>query len=224
MALPAVTLFCLFLLQVVSPAPLGTFAVPDNLTVGINPHCITDQRFQSPIFNRKDCWSAIKLIDGDAWIHQQERYEFLPPMSSVKGSTKFQSQRTAKKYVAGSCTVAIVALSAFDNGEIPHLPATISSTAVGTYRQAGHWAHEVGWQCLERFEPGPDASLGRLNTESVDFWRLPPIAGWTEKAKRDNSHNFLSQMGYAVTGDDDGLGIFLWATGSTLDRRFVQHQ
>ena len=109
-------------------------------------------------------------------------------------------------------------LSGFLQGELPQIGANVPLTEVSSYGQLAYWIEEMARQCLEKYATRNETDVGGYENEVVS---LPGAS--TERRKRDKEVGFRTDVGYAITGQGNGVGVFLWASGSVFDGRFVNH-
>ena len=225
------TLFPLVLAShLTSPRP------PDlNITVTdtARPQCIDDLAFLTAEFNPDHCWKAVKrLIDEYAWPEGQTRYEFLPPHDWVLGETDLHKRRTAQKWDYGTCVATILTASAFMPGEFPFASWMTPVTDVGTYGQAAHWAEFTARACITtefpvHYSDGLGGVTNKTSANSTNY-EIAAETTLTEISRRttdstSKKKRWRERVGYTITGENHGVGVFIWAKGSQMDTRFENH-
>lgn len=131
-------------------------------------------------YDSEDCASALRLL---FFTEVRQRplvtYEFLT-QHAIPSFTHPIIQ-TPRRYIHGSCTVAIAMLEIFQGSGVilPDQPPTLPTLVSDLSNWQGLWRSmvRVQWRCV-----------------------------------RDGV------MGWDVAGNEGGIGLFMWATGSWMDR------
>ena len=169
-----------------------------------NIHCLPSNRYPSfitPSFQPRDCVGTIRLFnDHTAFPQGSETFEFL----SRGAVAQFlePKQKTPQKWWSRSCVLAIVMLSDFDEMELPPGTWNNRKTDLENYGMMVGQAENVDRACL-------------------DFRAVPPsgVDGVDLARRGQGDVNFVQDVGFAVVGHFQAMGVFLWDVNSYVNSR-----
>ena len=144
---------------------------------------------------------------------------------------RHSSRRTPQKWAYGHCTVAIVALSAFEGQSLPGIGVVNGApkSDVATYEQLSHFVEMAGHQCFGRYGGVVNVNASdHFNEEGDDRDRKSKerlvqkreVRGMGIGVEGGEGLGFVTDTGFAITGDQNAVGIFFWGTMSNIDRRY----
>ena len=146
----------------------------------LNSRCTNSRDWIGVGYNAEACASALRnFFFAEVRRHPLEVFEFLAEDETPR--TRHSIIRTPKRYISGTCTIAIVMLDFF--------------------AQAGITL--------------PDQTQHIVTPKSdISNWQVI-FAGATRIEKNCGED---SAMGWQTGGSEAGIGIFMWATGSGMDK------
>lgn len=179
--------------------PLFALHIPYNVSTGTatttaaGPICIDSSLYPQWATSRllpKDCFAAVVVaFYGHEMQHGHQIFEFVAPRASSR--TRYLFQRTPRKYIYGSCVMAIAMLSTFEPGQVPGLGIDLqrSRTDVATYEDIWNAVKGVLDTCIEKYcEACP------------------------------HGFNFLSTVGWNYAGAQQDIGVFFFDVNSAINR------
>lgn len=169
-----------------------------------NIHCLPSSSYPSfitPSFRPGDCVRAIRHFnDRTAFPQGSETFEFL----SRGAVAQFlePKQRSPQKWWSGTCVVAVVLLSDFEESELPQ----------GTWRDRKTDLADFGMMVGQAMD---------VDRACLDLRGVPPQAvDGVDVARRGRGGlNFVQDVGFAVIGHFQAMGVFLWDTDSLVNTR-----
>ncbi|KAL8878785.1 MAG: hypothetical protein Q9192_008369 [Flavoplaca navasiana] len=128
---------------------------PTPLSLPTPPHiqCIASESWLSPNFIKEDCYVAVQnLYKDDFRFHPDEVFTFFSGgFAPIHRSMMVQ---TPRRYVASTCTLAIVNFNTLTRIDIPgNLPHGDAARDRATYREIYDAARAMEEQCVARGRP-----------------------------------------------------------------------
>ncbi|MDI1490495.1 MAG: hypothetical protein OHK93_001699 [Ramalina farinacea] len=190
--------------------------LPSDSSTSINPtpnlttphfpniHCLPSSNYPSfitPSFRPGDCVKAIRdFNDRTAFPPGTETFEFF----SQGAVPQFlePKQRSPQKWWQGTCVLAVVLLSDFAEGDLPGGTWKDRKNDLENYGMMVGQAMDVDRACLDLREVPPSG------VDGVDLAR-----------RGQGNVNFVQDVGFAVVGHFEAMGVFLWDTNSFVNSR-----
>ena len=148
-------------------------------TLPFRERCTNSTQWVGRGYKPEDCASAIRLLFTRNQQHLVQDYDFLA--HGEIPSSSHPVARTPKRYIQGTCTIAIIMLEFFTESgvKLPDQPETLPT------RRSDITSWLAIWRAATRI--------------------------WTRCGED-------SVMGWQAGGHEEAIGLFMWTTGSGMDK------